>query len=281
MYQNYVVAMSLLATGCSEYGLGGLFDNHRADEPLVDGPKEDVPGSSPGDPSDDDVPSFPGEDPPDDWEQWDASCGGFGGPGGGPNNDSYIIDEPITGIQAMLTVGDLEIIAREGPVEVELHGVTLNGAQGPRFDGDILVLDYIATVGDLTVWVPPDLPVYDFRVCVGNLDIDGLGVAGEGTLTAEARTGRVDAQNLRVGTTFVHNRTGDTQLEHLIAPREVWAEGKTGFTQVDVAADSCDCTLDVGVGNTDLDGIAQDAGASLMIDAERSVGSIAVSALSP
>lgn len=281
-----VISVAALATGCSEYGLFG--DHHKGDvdDPTATGADGSAdPGGNGGDGGDADgngdsttlVP-FPGEELPPEWTDWDASCSGagmFGGVGGGAGIDRYTITDPVDELHVLLTVGDLEIVPRPGPIEVVLRGVRLNGAQGATVSGGVLTLDYTASVGDLTVYAPPDLAAYDARVCVGDLTVSEL----EGDLTVEVRTGAIHGTDLRSAEVGAHNRTGSSDLGFGSAPASLWMEGATGDFVADVPADRCDCDLAVtGVGLAQLQGIAQDPAAPMAVWARRNTGTIRVRA---
>jgi hypothetical protein len=268
----------LALSACSEYGLGRDVDN----DGLVD---PDAPGSGDGEgagpegearPQDDPLDPFPGEELPPGWPEWSSSCRTFGGAGigGGAGIERYTIDEPIEALSVLLTVGDLDVVPRPGPVEVELHGVKLNGAQGPSVSNGRLTLDYSASVGDLVVYAPPDLLSYDVRLCVGDLTFAEL----QNHVVAEVRVGRLEGVALEADVVWTHNLTGDAEVEFAAAPLELWMDGATGQSDADIPADRCDCDLEVtGPGITELDGMADDAGAPLDVWIRRQVGTIRVS----
>lgn len=256
--------------GCSEYRLKG--------DQLPDGlPDPDAPGAEagPGDSEDprDPLDAFPGEERPPQWPEWSSTCsrGGFGVPGGGAGVERYTVDAPIDELVVLLTVGDVEIVPRPGPVEVELHGVRTNGAQGASVSNGRLTLDYSASIGDLVVYAPPDLLSYDFRLCVGALGFSGL----EGQIVAEVRLGDLAGDDLAAERLWTHNQTGDVEVGFAREPEQVWMDGGAGQSAAAIPAQRCDCDLGVtGPGFARLDGITDDPTAPLEVWVRRQIGSV-------
>lgn len=277
-------AVTLAAAGCSEYGLFGHpskgdlgSDEAGAGDPGGDGADPADPGGDGG--GSDTLVPFPGEELPPEWPAWDDACSGAGllggGGGGGAGTDQYTITDPVDTLHVLLTVGNLDIVPRAGPIEVVLHGVRLNGAQGPTVSGGVLTLDYTASVGDLTVYAPTDLLAYDARVCVGDLTVSELA----GDLTVEVRTGALFGAALASPEVAAHNRTGSSELDFDVAPDALWMEGATGDFVADVPADRCDCDLAVtGAGLAQLQGIDDDPNAPMAVWARRNTGMIRVRA---
>ncbi|MEQ1568650.1 MAG: hypothetical protein ABMA64_23630 [Myxococcota bacterium] len=261
-----VVAV-LFCAGCQEYGLDlGIHGGDRpndADPPGAGGQGADDPGEADGfDP-------LPGEDLPPGWTDWDRSCANADPFEFGVHDDRIVISDPIDGLSALITVGNLALVPRPGPVEVVASG---SGNGELRIEDGILVIDYVGTVGNLTVYAPPDLQSYDFRLCVGNIDFEGVA----GVVSAEARTGNIDGRGLVADTAFAHDRIGNVDLQFDAPPAGVFVEGVTGNHDLVLPIDACDCDLDVDVGNVTLRGIDDDPSAQTEVFAFRRNGNVTV-----
>jgi hypothetical protein len=271
-----LVGMMLVLSGCSEFGFGSpLHSPKDAGDGSTDGSGGPggpgglgVPGGVP-----EASPPFPGEPVPPGWVDFDHSCKTAGIGPVGPGIEHYTISDPIDGLTAMLTTGNLQVIPREGPVEVEVVGVAAKKQDAATVANGTLTLDYIGSVGNLTIWAPPELLDWNLRVCVGNLTFDGL----EGTVTTEARVGNIDGTTLPSQVLYAHNPRGNVDLDFSDAPAQVSMEGGVGNHDARVPIKDCDCTLDAGVGTASLEGIQQDPGATTSIWAHRDTGNVTVS----
>ena len=216
--------------------------------------------------------ALPGEELPDEWRAFDASCDAAGG-AVQPGSQRFTVADPIDSITALLTTGNLTVVPREGPVEVQVTGWVPSQDDAVSVSGGALTLDYVDGAGNVTIWAPADLVSWDLRVCAGNLGFEQLA----GTVAAEARLGNVDGSALQSDVLYAHNPRGNVRVSFDTAPAEVWLEGGIGNHVAEVPIDRCDCDLDVGQGNTDLQGTALDEGAATSLWARRDAGNITVS----
>jgi hypothetical protein len=276
-----LVGMVLILSGCSEFGFGNAIDAPGG--PGGDGGSTADGGGGPGGNGGNGgngsagvpeaEPPFPGEPVPPGWTDFDHSCETAGIGPISPQVDDYTITDPIDSLTAMLTTGNVQVIPRAGPVEVEVTGVAADQAHAATVSNGTLTLDYIGSVGNLKIWAPPDLLDWNLRVCVGNLSFDQLG----GTVASEVRVGNIDGTRLTSDTLFGHNGRGNVNVHFDDAPSSIFLDGGIGNHVARVPIDDCDCDLDVGVGTTDLQGIAEDPGAATSIWARRNTGNITVS----
>jgi len=273
-----LVGMVLVLSGCSEFGFGNAIDapGGPIDGSADGGGGNGGPGGNGGNGANgvpEASPPFPGEPIPPGWTDFDDSCGTAGVGPISPQVDRYTITDPIDGLTALLTTGNVKVIPRAGPVEVEVTGVAADEADAATVSNGTLTLDYIGSVGNLTIWAPPDLLDWNLRVCVGNLSFDQLG----GTVTSEVRVGNIDGTRLPSQVLYGHNGRGNVNVQFDDAPTEVWLDGGIGNHVARVPIEDCDCDLDVGVGTADLQGIQEDPGAATSIWARRNTGNITIS----
>lgn len=216
--------------------------------------------------------AFPGENLPDEWRAFDSSCN-TDGEVIQSGSQHFTVAEPLDSLTALLTTGNLTVIPREGPVEVQVTGLVPAQADAVTVSGGSLTLDYVDGAGNVTIWAPADLASWDLRVCAGNLTFEQLA----GTVAAEARLGNIHGSALRSDVLYAHNPRGNVRASFDTAPVEVWLEGGIGNHVAEVPIDDCNCDLDAEQGNTNLEGIALDPGAATSIWARREAGNITVS----